>query len=106
MENCKNIKQIDIGTLPNKVFPNDDGKTYIYKRTNGHIYVYSLGFEKHICCDDGTILNVPIRDNTNFEHLPDVNHVMLYLKDDALYYVDSLGIPHKYSNTTWGINEW
>lgn len=110
MENCQDIKQINIGVLPNNVFPKDNGKTYIYKRTNGHIYVYSLGSEKHICCDDGTILNVPIRTNTDFTHLPDANHVMFYIKDGILYFVDSTGHIEQFANTIntieWNINEW
>lgn len=110
MNTCNDIKQINIGTLPNKVFPKDDGKTYIYKRTNGHIYVYSLGFENHICCNDGSILNVPVRDNTSFTHLPDVNHVMFFIKDGKLSFVDSTGTTKQFNNIVtpldWSINEW
>lgn len=109
MSNYDNIRQIDLGTLPDKTFPKDDGKTYIYKRTNGHIYVYSLGSEKHICCDDGTILNIPIRTDTDFTHFPDANHEMLYIKDNMLYSYDKDGnIKNLINNNMidWGLNEW
>ena len=92
MNNCS-LEQINIGTLPSGSFPRDNGRTYIYKRPNGHIYVYSNGSEKHICCDDELITSIPI---FNFIvsptripiHRPDANHVMLYRYGAEVYMYD------------------
>ena len=113
MNNCS-LEQINIGTLPSGSFPRDNGRTYIYKRPNGHIYVYSNGSEKHICCDDGLITNIPIFTempsvNNPPVHLPDNNHLMLFIHDGLMYGYDSninvtaISIP---TNIDWAISEW
>lgn len=112
MNNCS-LEHINLGTLPNGTFPLDNCKTYIYKRTNGHIYVYSNNSEKHVCCDDGLISSIPIFTTLPSVqnppvHRPDVKHLFLFIYegvikgyDKDLNIVDVRGIP----NINWGINE-
>ena len=87
-------QQVNLGTLPTNTFPKDDGKVYIYKRVNGHLYSYTNGNEEHICCKDGMITNVPIFTNPVSSinpppHLPDNGHVMLYVNNGKLYMYDN-----------------
>jgi hypothetical protein len=89
----KQKQQVNLGFLPNDTYPPNDTKVYIYKRTNGHLYAYSFGSEKHICCDDELITSIPI---FNFIvsptrvpiHRPDANHVMLYIYGGEVYMYD------------------
>lgn len=107
------LEQVNIGTLSAGVFPSDDGKIYIYKRPNGHIYVYSNGSEKHICCEDGLIASVPVftdfpADSTP-THLPKDNRRFLFVKGEELYTYDKDKVSRKINmNTeiTFNTNNW
>lgn len=111
MNNCS-LEQINIGQLPSGTFPKDDGRTYIYKRPNGHIYVYSNGSEKHICCDDGLINSIPIFEQLPTEqtpiHLPDDKHIFIFFNDGILYgYDKDLNIVSVVSGEiNWSATEW
>ena len=107
------LEQVNIGTLSAGVFPADDGKIYIYKRPNGHIYVYSNGSEKHICCEDGLISEVPVFTDlpsvTPPTHLPNTNRRFLFVKDDELYFYNKDKVATKVNTNTivtFNINNW
>jgi len=119
MKHCDNIKNINLGILPMGTFPNVDStnphdinNVYIYKRPNGHIYLYKNNNETHICCDDGLITKIPIFLNTNFIHYPDANHVFIYMQDNKLYTYDKDGNINEFNNgggggeIDWTIKEW
>lgn len=107
------LEQVNIGTLSAGLFPADDGKIYIYKRPNGHIYVYSNGSEKHICCEDGLISEVPVftalPSVTAPTHLPKDNRRFLFVKDGDLYFYDKDKVATKVNSNTnveFALNEW
>lgn len=107
------LEQVNIGTLPTGSFPADDGKIYIYKRPNGHIYVYSNGSEKHICCEDGLISDVPVFTDLPSvvapTHIPKDNRRFLFIKDEELYTYDKDRVSRKINNNTdvqFTLNEW
>ena len=107
------LEQVNIGTLSVGVFPADDGKIYIYKRPNGHIYVYSNGSEKHICCEDGLISSVPVftqlPENSAPTHIPKDNRRFLFIKDEELYTYDKDLVSRKVNTNTeitFNLNEW
>ena len=111
--NC--LEQINIGTLQTGVFPKDDGRTYIYKRPNGHIYTYTNGFENHVCCNDGQINSVPkfenFPNNVNPIHIPPNNFVYLFIKNNKLYGYDKdlnvINLTGAGTETVnWTVNEW
>ena len=84
------IKVVNIGNIIGNTFPSNDGRVYLYKRDNGHLYTFINGVEKHICCDDWLITNVPVF--TSFPsvetppvHIPDLGHYMLFTYDGLLY---------------------
>jgi len=113
MNNCA-LEHINLGTLPDGTFPLDNCKTYIYKRTNGHIYVYSNNSEKHVCCDDGLINSIPIFtsspsiDNKPI-HIPDSKHLFLFIYNGILKgYDKDLNIINVCGDIDleWNINEW
>lgn len=87
------IKTINLGTLQNGVYPEDNDKTYLYKRTNGHIYLYKNGNETHACCDDGLINKVPIFSELPSvqppTHTPNDKFVYLFKHGENLYYYDN-----------------
>jgi len=81
------LAYVNIGTLPNNTFPKDNGRTYIYKRNNGHIYVY-YNYTETLIGNDGLISSVPIFDKLPKDeypvHTPDAGHLFLYFKDGIL----------------------
>ena len=81
------LAYVNIGTLPNNTFPKDNGRTYIYKRNNGHIYVY-YNYTETLIGNDGLISSVPIFDDLPKDkypvHTPDAGHLFLYFKDGIL----------------------
>lgn len=87
----KPTKRIQLGLIPDKVFPSDDGKTYIYKRTNGKTYIYYNGTETRVKegDDDSVIVKVPIMnidiENPVFSELPDKDSVYLFIKGNTMY---------------------
>ena len=113
MNNCS-LEHINLGILSDGTFPLDNGKTYIYKRSNGHIYVYSNGSEKHICCEDGLISSIPIFDvlpsiQNPPRHLPDNNHMFLFIHEGVIKAYDKdLNIINNpgYDELSWGVQEW
>lgn len=92
------IKVVNIGNIIGNTFPSNDGRVYLYKRDNGHLYTYINGVEKHICCDDGLINNVPIfiafpSVEAPPVHIPDEGHFMLFVYDGLLYSYDNTLVP-------------
>jgi len=87
----KPTERIKLGSLPYKVFPKDNGKTYIYKRPNGKTYIYYNGTETRVKegDDDSVIIKVPIMDididNPQFSELPDKDSVYLFIKGNTMY---------------------
>lgn len=114
MSHCSDIKRINLGTLPYSMFPNDDDKAYIYKRPNGHIYVYRDGLEVHVCCivgDSSTVIivkgtteDINIPDISGL-HLPDRGHKVLFEFNNQIYALNYLG---NYYNIQidWTLEEW
>lgn len=86
------IKVVNIGNIIGNTFPSNDGRVYLYKRDNGHLYTYINGVEKHICCDDGLITTIPVfTAHVNVvapTHRPDAGHVMLYMYGGKVYAYD------------------
>lgn len=91
---CNDLLRLDLGTLPDNVYPQDDCRVYIYKRTNGHIYIFRDGNETHICCDLGLINKVPILSATTTDSTvpdvsvldtPDLNHRFLFSFNNYIY---------------------
>ena len=107
------LEQINIGTLPTGTFPKDDGRMYIYKRPNGHVYTYTNSKETHVCCDDGLISDVPVFTDlpsvTAPTHLPTANKRFLFIKDEELYTYDKDKVSRKVNSNTnidFNINQW
>ena len=106
-----------LGEILNGTFPPNDGRTYFYKRNNGHLYLYRNGNEQHICCDDGLINRTPIITNftvdgngvhqpiTDTLHLPDATHTMLFMFEDSLWGLYSNG-DKKQITPNWNQNQW
>jgi len=74
----RNKQIVDIGTLPDGVFPNDSYRVYIYTRTNGQLYIYQDGKEK--CTSDSSLNDgfIPVLLTGHFPTLPDINTVKLF----------------------------
>ena len=77
------------------------------------IYVYSNGSEKHICCEDGLISEVPVfialPSVTAPTHLPKDNRRFLFVKDGDLYFYDKDKVATKVTRNTnveFAINNW
>lgn len=86
MNQISSLDAIRLGLLPDSNFPKDDGRSYVYKRNNGHVYTYRNGYEQHICCDDGYISKIPVLKKGVFpKHRPDKNHIFLFIWDDITY---------------------
>ena len=113
------ISQVNLGNIIDNSFPPSDGRTYIYKRNNGHLYTYRMGVETHICCDDGMITKIPVVTElvldpvTNviissvptLPHTPDAAHVMLFSFNNTQYQYDSNRVATVIGNG-WTQQQW
>jgi len=112
---CQDLLRLDLGTLPDNVYPKDDCRVYIYKRTNGHVYIFRDGNETHICCDLGLTNKVPILSaaigdsnvpDTSVLDTPDLTHRFLFSFNNLMYMFNHDRTYTVIGGLDWTLKEW